>query len=103
MRSTGTLSAAEAAEALGITRATLYAYVSRGLVRSEARDGSRSRARRYRAEDVAALLQRREQRRDPGRAMADALHWGSPLLESSLTLIADGELFWLMAERVRPS
>ena len=92
MRSTGTLSAAEAAEALGITRATLYAYVSRGLVRSEARDGSR--ARRYRAEDVAVLLQRREQRRDPGRAMADALHWGTPLLESSLTLIADGELFY---------
>jgi citrate synthase len=56
------LSAKEAAAELGISRATLYAYVSRGLVRSEAAAGSR-RARRYQREDVARLKARREQRR----------------------------------------
>ncbi|MGH6974351.1 MAG: helix-turn-helix domain-containing protein, partial [Stellaceae bacterium] len=45
------LTAAEAARALGVTPATLYAYVSRGLIRSERAGG---RARRYAAADVAA-------------------------------------------------
>lgn len=31
----GYYSAAEAAQLLGVSRATLYAYVSRGLIRSE--------------------------------------------------------------------
>lgn len=87
----GDLGAAEAAEALGITRQTLYAYVSRGLIRSEpAAEGSR--ARRYRAEDVRALLARRAARSDPDRAMEGALHFGTPILDSALTQIADGRL-----------
>ena len=57
------LSAREAADRLGISVATLYAYVSRGLLRSEAVDDG-SRARRYYAEDVDALLSRKEMRRD---------------------------------------
>jgi DNA-binding transcriptional MerR regulator len=36
---------------LGVSAATLYAYVSRGLLRSEASDGRRER--RYRADDIA--------------------------------------------------
>jgi citrate synthase len=52
------LSAGEAAAELSISPATLYAYVSRGLVRSEpAEDGSRTR--RYRADDVRSLKNRR--------------------------------------------
>jgi citrate synthase len=52
------LSAGEAAAELSISPATLYAYVSRGLVRSEpAEEGSR--ARRYRADDVRSLKNRR--------------------------------------------
>ena len=92
MSSSGELSAAEAAQALGVSRATLYAYVSRGLLRSEARAGSRARA--YRAEDVAALLRRREQRRDPTQAAEGALHWGAPVLCSSLALISEGRLYY---------
>ncbi len=88
----GALSAEEAARALGVSRATLYAYVSRGLLRSEARAGSRARA--YRGEDVTALLRRREQRRDPAQAAADALHWGAPVLASSLALISGGRLYY---------
>ena len=48
------LTAREAAGELGISTATLYAYVSRGLIRSEATGGKR-RDRRYRAEDVSTL------------------------------------------------
>lgn len=50
----GSLTAVEAARTLGVTPATLYAYVSRGLIRSERAAG---RARRYAAADVVALKQ----------------------------------------------
>ena len=51
------LSAREAAAELAISPATLYAYVSRGLIRSEPSPDSRSH--RYRAEDIRGLKDRR--------------------------------------------
>jgi citrate synthase len=51
------LSAREASAELAISPATLYAYVSRGLVRSEPSPDSRSH--RYRAEDIRGLKERR--------------------------------------------
>src|SRR6478672_11995205 len=51
------LSAREASAELAISPATLYAYVSRGLIRSEPSPDSRSH--RYRAEDVRGLKERR--------------------------------------------
>jgi citrate synthase len=85
--------AQEAAEALGVSRATLYAYVSRGLIRSE-EAGKDSRARRYSAEDVDRLLARKAQRQDPSITAQQALYWGAPILESALTLIADGQVYY---------
>ena len=93
MDDTQTMSAQEAARALGISTATLYSYVSRGLIRSEAAAG-KSRARKYAAADIAALKERKAQRRNPERAAASALSFGSPVLESSITLIEDGELYY---------
>ena len=87
------LSAQEAAAELGISLATLYSYVSRGLIRSEEAGGPRRR-RRYRAEDVQRLKERKELRRDPSRAVEKALDWGAPLLESAITLIQDGRFFY---------
>ena len=87
------LTAAEAAAALGVSLATLYAYVSRGLVRSEAAGSSR-RYRRYRREDVDRLRARQEQRRHPEQAAEQALSWGMPVLDSGLSLIADGRLYY---------
>jgi citrate synthase len=87
------LTAKEAARALGISRATLYAYVSRGLVRSEAVDTDQ-RNRRYRADDIRALKQRKDVRRNPGKAIEGALHWGEPIMESAITLIADGHAYY---------
>lgn len=87
------VSAAEAAVRLGVSLPTLYAYVSRGMLRSETGDASR-RTRRYHAGDVERLRQRQEQRRDPQRAVDEALHWGVPMLDSALTLIEGGRLFY---------
>lgn len=87
------LSAKEAARELGVTPATLYSYVSRGLVRSEETVGTK-RERKYHAEDVKRLKERSQMRRDPAKATEGALHWGAPLLESSITLIADGRLHY---------
>ena len=51
------LTARDAATELAVSPATLYAYVSRGLIRSE--PGENPRSRRYRAEDVRGLKNRR--------------------------------------------
>lgn len=91
--STRYLSAREAADRLGVSLATLYAYVSRGLLRSEEVVG-KSRARRYYAEDVEALLARKEYRREPHRAAESALNYGAPVLESAITLIQDRRLYY---------
>ncbi len=87
------LSAHDAARALGVTRATLYAYVSRGFVRSEVEPGA-PRTRRYARDDVERLRRRTEERRDPDKAAAHALQWGMPVLESAITLIAGSSLYY---------
>src|SRR5829696_9131739 len=87
------LSAGGAAEELGVSVATLYAYVSRGMVRSEAAEGKR-RNRRYRAEDVRRLKERQQRRWDPDGVVEGALHWGTPVLESGITLIDGGGLYY---------
>jgi citrate synthase len=86
------LTAEEAAAALGVRRATLYAYVSRGLLHSVR--GPDRRARRYPAAEVEALRRHAEGVRDPAAAARDALSWGEPVLESRLTLIAGGRLHY---------
>ncbi len=87
------LSSDDASKRLGVSRTTLYAYVSRGLVRSTAKPGN-SHQRRYAAEDVERLRNRSEQRRDPGKTAERALHWGVPVLESSITLIDSDRLYF---------
>ncbi len=87
------LSAQEACDRVGVKEATLYAYVSRGLIRSEVESQS-SRKRRYLAEDVDKLVDRKEQRRDPAKVVEDALHWGVPLLDSAITMIANNHLYF---------
>src|SRR5262245_38618124 len=74
------LTAAEAAARLGIKPASLYVYVSRGLLRSEPGAG---RSRRYRIDDVDRLMARRD-------GAEGALDFGAPVLDSALTRIADG-------------
>src|SRR5215469_1254298 len=71
------LTAAEAARALGVTPATLYAYVSRGLIRSERAGG---RTCRYAAADIAALKR-------------GGLP-GGPVVATAITLMRGGRVFF---------
>jgi citrate synthase len=82
-----------AVETLGISRATLYAYVSRGRIRSEAAPGG-ERRRRYSRDDIERLKARSRERRNPEKAAEQALHWGLPILESAITLIADERIYY---------
>jgi excisionase family DNA binding protein len=65
------LTAEEAATALGVKRETLYAYASRGRLRSYRR--GTGRARLYRADEIRALTQIRADR--PPDYLVDASTW----------------------------
>lgn len=86
------LSSKEAAAILGVSAATLYAYVSRGLLTSIA-DGT-ARSKRYSREDVLRLAARKADGKRAGHAVAAAMSWGVPVLESRISLIADGKLYY---------
>jgi citrate synthase len=87
------MGADEAVRLMHVTRQTLYAYVARGFIRSEATT-DKSRARRYSRDDIDRLRRRAEERRAPDKVAAHAMQWGLPVLESSITLIAGGKLFY---------
>ncbi len=87
------LTAQQAADMLGINLGTLYSYVSRGLIRSED-TGDDKRTHRYYAEDVQRLSKRKAGRRNPESAAASGLHYGLPVLESKITLIDNGRLYY---------
>src|SRR5882757_7843123 len=84
------LSAREASAELAISPATLYAYVSRGLIRSEPSPDSRSH--RYRAEDVRSLKERRAPSPEPrGLKSFDA---DLPVMDSAVcTITEDGPIY----------
>jgi citrate synthase len=86
------LSAPEAAKRLGVSRQTLYAYVSRGLLR--AHETSDPRQRRYASDAVGKLAEDRRRGRRPKEVAKATLDWGMPVLESGITLIAGGRLFY---------
>jgi citrate synthase len=93
MSTSNWISAADAAAILHVGRATLYAYVSRGRIRSQVMPGS-TRQRVYARDDVERMRRRAEERRDPEKAAAGALQWGVPVLESGITLIDGRTLFY---------
>jgi citrate synthase len=78
------LGARAATELLGIKRETLYAYVSRGLVRSVAGEG---RERMYVRSDVEALKARHDARAGHAAVAGGALRFGEPVLDSAITRI----------------
>lgn len=82
------MTAAEAARFLGVEKRTLYAYVSRGVVKSVAGAG---RSRLYARSDLARAKARSAARSGHGAVAAGALRWGEPVLESAITDIrSDG-------------
>jgi citrate synthase len=87
------MTAADAAATLRVSRATLYAYVSRGFIRSQPVPGS-TRERAYARDDVERLRRRTEERRDPDKAAAHALQFGMPILESAIAFIDGARLYY---------
>ena len=67
------MTAGQAATALGISPATLYSYVSRGILHSEP-VVKKSRVKRYLKEDVDQLIERKDFRKNPARTAAKGLH-----------------------------
>ncbi|WP_455731743.1 helix-turn-helix domain-containing protein, partial [Burkholderia stabilis] len=92
------LSAQEAAGILGVGVSTLYAYVSRGLLRSLP-DGA-SKRRRYDADEVRLLARRRADAKRAGGVAERSLDWGVPVLESRITQIAGGRLRYRGADAI---
>jgi citrate synthase len=77
--------AGQACELLGISAATLYAYVSRGLL--ESRPGADHRSRMYRRQDVERLARNKRAGRGAARGAAQSLDRGLPVLETRISLI----------------
>lgn len=81
----------DALSRLGVQRQTLYAYVSRGLLRARA-DGEDPRRSLYAVADIARLKGRRRGTRRRSEVAAGAIAWGEPVLESSISTVRDGQL-----------
>jgi citrate synthase len=92
------VSAREAADRLGIKLDTLYAYVSRGRLRSVMVPGTRER--RYRSEDIQALLEARSGTRPAANPDPEAL---MPVIGSSICLIVNGHFYYRGRDAVRLS
>jgi citrate synthase len=87
------LTAREAASELGISLDTLYAYVSRGLIRSEASDGQK-RSRWYPLEDVQRLKKHKGEYRHPDKVALGAMQAGTPVMESAITMLTNDRFYY---------
>lgn len=87
-----TVTAEEAARILGVTRQTLYSYVSRGIVVKQ-RSGAGSASVFSRVAITALAADRRRGRRPADVARA-TLDWGLPVLETQISLVESGRLFY---------
>lgn len=87
------LSADEALRRLNVKPQTLYASVSRGRIRAKA-DPADPRRSLYRSEDVDRLAGRAGGRPRTTAIAADTIRWGEPVLESGISTILGGRLYY---------
>lgn len=84
------LGADEAAKYLGVSKGTLYSYVSRGMLTSRVvAPGSRKRV--YDKAELRALKHRSSFRKDPEAAAAEVIEFGIPILTTSISQITETE------------
>ena len=88
-----TVAYGEACARLGISRDTLYAYVSRGFVRAVAHPAD-ARKSLYDRRDIEMLTARKQRGRSRRAVAASTIDWGEPVLSSKITRIADGRFFY---------
>ena len=90
LSSTATLlGAVAAAKKLGVSKATLYAYVSRGVLNAVP-DPQDPRASRYSSFEIDLLVRRKGRRKCIQQAMA-AISEGHPILDTALSCIHKGQ------------
>jgi citrate synthase len=77
--------------ALNVQRQSLYAYVSRGLIRARP-DPDDPRRSLYAESDVKVLAGRRRGARRRSDVAAGAIAWGEPVLESAISTVRNGDL-----------
>jgi len=82
-RPSGLMDRNQACDRLGVKPATLYTYVSRGLIRSV--PGVDRRQRHYVRQDVERVAQRAEARRGHRAVAVGALGFGEPVLDTEIT------------------
>jgi citrate synthase len=70
---------------LGVRQQTLYAYVSRGLIRSIPQKGQKDRL--YLRDDIRRVGMRSAARAGHGPVAASAMNWGEPIFPTSITEI----------------
>lgn len=80
-------SAAEAMKILNVRQQTLYAYVSRGWIRSVAQQGQKDKL--YLRDDLARVGMRSLARSGHGAVAASAMNWGEPIFPTSITEITE--------------
>lgn len=85
------IDAQEAMRRLGVKPDTLYAYVSRGLIRATATPGSKKK--RYYEVDIERLKRNRRKGRRTG-APPPSHDRFAPVLDTALCLIEDGRLYY---------
>ncbi len=86
------LSAKEAIAVLNIRMQTLYAYVSKGWIRSIKQTDTKQRL--YLNEDIKRVRARSTARSGHGAVAASALNWGEPIIPTSITEIkTDGPYY----------
>ncbi|WP_347565332.1 citrate/2-methylcitrate synthase [Bordetella petrii] len=79
------IDAAEAMALLDVRQQTLYAYVSRGWIRSIAQPGQKTKL--YSRDDVERVRKRSAARAGHGAVAASAMNWGEPIFPTSITEI----------------
>ena len=83
----------EALERLNVRPQTLYAYVSRGRIGMKP-DDTDPRRSQYRADDIAALANRRARGRSPQAIAESAIAWGEPAIATSISTVLHGRLVY---------
>ncbi len=93
------IGAEEACARLKVRSQTLYAYASRGRVGARP-DPADPRRSLYRAADVAGLAERKSRGRKAAAVAAGAIAWGEPVLDSAITTVVEGRLYYRGREAV---
>ena len=82
---------AAAIEMLGVRPQTLYAYVSRGIIRAKPEDRDPRRSR-YSVHDIRELVARKKHARRRRDIAAGAIAWGEAVLETAISTVRDHRL-----------